>query len=89
MSEEPRAPKPGPERRRKVRSARPRQPAEPRREDLQEFDRGVRALVGSAPSQLSKSTAMRVRDIDRPSPAELDDAERTTEIINRHWQPPS
>ncbi|MEO6956264.1 MAG: hypothetical protein ABI137_05915 [Antricoccus sp.] len=91
MSNEPQPPKPGPVRRRRVRGTKARSPQNPERlgDDLHEFDRGVRVLVTSGPSQLSKDTAMRVRDIDRPTAEDLEDAEQTTELIRRNWQPPT
>lgn len=91
MSNEPQPPKPGQVRRRRVRAAKQQAPEPTGRlgDDVQDFDRGVRALVTSGPSQLSKATAMRVRDINRPSVSEMEDAEQATELVRRHWQPPT
>jgi len=50
-------------------------------------ERGIRALVGAGPTQIPKDVAMRVRDASRPTEEDLDEAERTTQVVRRNWQP--
>lgn len=45
-------------------------------------------LVGAGSSQLGLSAALRGRDVNRPSAADLADAERDLVIVRRHWSPP-
>jgi hypothetical protein len=54
-----------------------------------EYDRSIRQLVTSRPTQIPKDVAMRVRDAARPSADELREAEATVEIVRRYWTPPS
>ncbi len=51
-------------------------------------ERGLRELVGAGPSQLGLSKALRGRDVDRPSDADLEAAERDLVIVRRNWKPP-
>jgi hypothetical protein len=51
-------------------------------------ERGLRGLVGAGPSQLGVSGALRGRDVNRPTEADLAEAEREVVIVRRHWQPP-
>lgn len=50
-------------------------------------ERGMRALIGAGPSQISREVAMRTRDAAQPTEAELAEAERDTEVVRRNWQP--
>lgn len=76
----------------------PRQPArnspEPRdSHDLvdghKDNERGVRALIASGPSQISRIATMRARDINRPTDEEIAAAEADVEVIHRNWKPPA
>jgi hypothetical protein len=51
--------------------------------------RGLRNLVGAGPSQLGVSGALRGRDVNRPTEADLAEAERDVVIVRRHWKPPA
>ncbi len=53
----------------------------------QSAERGLRELVGAGPSQLSLSRALRARDLNRPTDAELAEAEREVVVTRRNWQP--
>lgn len=48
----------------------------------------MRALVGAGPSQLGVEGALRGRDVNRPTDADLAEAERDVVIVRRHWTPP-
>jgi hypothetical protein len=61
-------------------------PAKRRRPDPNE--RGLRDLVGSGPSQLGPTRAMRARDANRPTEADLAEAEEEVVLVRRHWKPP-
>jgi hypothetical protein len=61
-------------------------PARRRRTDPSE--RTLRDLVGSGPSQLAPSRALRARDANRPTDADLAAAEQQVVIVRRHWTPP-
>lgn len=52
-------------------------------------ERGLRSLVGAGPSQLGVSGALRGRDVNRPTEAELAEAERDVVIVRRNWKPPA
>lgn len=52
-------------------------------------DRGWRDLIGSSPSQVGVSGALRARDVARPGPEELAAAERDVVMVRRQWQPPA
>ena len=52
-------------------------------------ERGMRDLVGAGHSQVGVDGALRARDVNRPSAADLAEAERTVTIVRRHWKPPS
>jgi len=72
----------------------PASPSEPRdsydpAEGSKDNDHGVRALIGSGPSQIPRIAAMRTRDINRPTDEELEAAEADVEIIRRNWKPPT
>lgn len=51
-------------------------------------ERGLRGLVGSGPSQVGVSGAMRARDAARPRAADLHAAEAELVIVRRHYLPP-
>ena len=51
-------------------------------------ERAARGLVGAGRSQIRRDQAMRVRDIDRPSDEDLDEAEAQVRVVHRNWQPP-
>lgn len=54
-----------------------------------ENDHGVRALIGSGPSQIRRIAAMRARDINRPTDEEIEAAEADVEVVRRNWKPPT
>lgn len=58
----------------------------PARDQAAERD-GMRDIVGAGPSQLGVSGALRGRDVNRPSAADLADAERDVVIVRRNWRP--
>jgi hypothetical protein len=64
-------------------------PVAPRRVDPANRDgeRNLRDLVGAGPSQLGVSGSLRGRDADRPTPADLAEAERDLVIVRRNWTP--
>lgn len=66
-----------------------RQPSEPSARTLRETERGWRDLAGNGSSQLGVSGALRARDVSRPGPAELAEAERNVQLVRRQWQPPA
>ncbi len=49
----------------------------------------LRGLVAPGPSALSPQTAMRARDVARPSAAELARAERELVMVRRNYRPPA
>lgn len=49
----------------------------------------ARDLVAAKPSQVPRERAMRVRDIDRPTEADLAEAEESVRVVHRHWKPRS
>jgi hypothetical protein len=52
-------------------------------------ERGLRDLVGAGPSQLGPTRAMRARDLNRPTEADLAAAEQDLVIVRRRWKPPA
>ena len=50
-------------------------------------ERAARGLIGGGPSQISRAAAMRARDVDRPSAADLAEAEESVQIVHRNWKP--
>lgn len=66
--------------------AEPTRPA-PRRARAETGDRGLRDIVGSGPSRLGVSRALRGRDVDRPTAEDLAAAERDVVIVRRDWKP--
>ncbi|HEY9388702.1 MAG TPA: hypothetical protein VIR27_02900 [Mycobacteriales bacterium] len=61
----------------------------PHRDDRGERgERGLRGLVGSGPSQVGVSGALRARDAARPSEADLRAAEAELVVVRRHYVPP-
>jgi hypothetical protein len=48
----------------------------------------LRELVGGGKSQLGVSGALRGRDVNRPTPADLAEAEERVVLVRRHWTPP-
>lgn len=64
-------------------------PAKPRgRNPRRSEDRGWRDLVGSGPSQVGVSGALRARDVARPTEDDLAAADRDLVIVRRQWKPP-
>jgi hypothetical protein len=59
----------------------------PKRRRGDPSERGLRDIVGAGPSQLPPTRAMRARDLNRPSDAELAAAEQDLVIVRRHWKP--
>ena len=51
-------------------------------------DRGLRDLVGAGPSQLGVSGALRGRDVNRPTDADLAEAERDIVIVRPALEAP-
>ena len=49
--------------------------------------RGERDLAGSGMSQVGPTGAMRARDLNRPTDADLAEAQAELEIVRRHWAP--
>jgi hypothetical protein len=58
-----------------------------RRAPRENNERGLRDLVGSGPSQLGVSGALRGRDVNRPTAEDIAEAERDLQIVRRNWQP--
>jgi len=52
-----------------------------------DVERNLRELVGAGPSQLSVGRALRVRDADQPTEADLAQAEADLVIVRRNWAP--
>jgi hypothetical protein len=50
-------------------------------------DRGLRDLVGAGRSQVGVSGALRARDVNRPTPEDLAEAERDVVLVRRDWRP--
>ena len=50
-------------------------------------ERGLRGLAGAGPSQVSVERALRARDVNRPTAADLEAAEREVTIVRRDWRP--
>jgi hypothetical protein len=50
-------------------------------------ERSTRDLIGAGPSQVGVSGALRARDVDRPSDADLAEAEAQVVLIHRNWTP--
>jgi hypothetical protein len=65
------------------------QQSEPSARTIRETERGWRDLAGNGSSQLGVSGALRARDVARPGPAELAEAERNVQLVRRQWQPPA
>ena len=63
-----------------------RAPSRPARSEP--VERGLREIVGAGPSQLGPVRAMRARDANRPTDAELAEAEQEVELVRRNWKPP-
>jgi hypothetical protein len=47
----------------------------------------LRDLVGAGPSQVGVSRALRARDVNRPTEADIAAAEREVMLVRRHWKP--
>lgn len=47
----------------------------------------MRDLVGAGHSQVSLTNALRARALNRPTDADLAEAEAALVIVRRHWQP--
>jgi hypothetical protein len=54
----------------------------------EQTERGLRDIVGAGPSQLGPVRAMRARDANRPTAADLAKAEQEVELVRRNWKPP-
>jgi len=67
-----------------VRAAQPKPRRRPR-----DAEGGLRELIGGGKSQLGVDKALRGRDVNRPTDADLDAAERDIAIVRRHWTPPT
>jgi hypothetical protein len=52
-------------------------------------ERGMRDLVGAGRSTVGVEGALRARDVNRPTDADLDEAERSVRLVRRNWQPPT
>ena len=63
-------------------------PAQRPRRDTDRGERGLRGLVGSGPSQVGVSGALRARDAARPTAADLRAAEAELVVVRRHYVPP-
>lgn len=63
-----------------------RAPSRPTRSEP--VERGLREIVGAGPSQLGPVRAMRARDANRPTDADLAKAEEEVELVRRNWKPP-
>jgi hypothetical protein len=50
-------------------------------------ERGLRDLVGGGRSQLGPDRALRARDVNRPTPQDLAEAEQDVVLVHRHWRP--
>ena len=50
-------------------------------------ERSARGLIAGGPSQIRRDQAMRARDVDRPSAADLAEAEQTLRVVHRNWRP--
>jgi hypothetical protein len=69
----------------------PRSPSGRRERDARTAgsgDRGLRELVGGGKSQLGVDGALRGRDVNRPTDADLAEAEQNVTIVRRHWTAP-
>jgi hypothetical protein len=64
------------------------EPAAAKRRRPEPSERGLRDLVGSGPSQVGPTRAMRARDANRPTEADLAQAEQEVALVRRHWKPP-
>ncbi|HVX45079.1 MAG TPA: hypothetical protein VHC49_14415 [Mycobacteriales bacterium] len=64
---------------------RPAPPKDQSRPDKAE--RSLRGLIGSGPTQVSVSAAMRARDAARPDEQDIAAAERDLTIVRRHYEP--
>ena len=64
------------------------EPAPAKRRRTEPSERGLRDLVGSGPSQVGPTRAMRARDVNRPTEADLAEAEQEVALVHRHWKPP-
>ncbi|MFV0534862.1 MAG: hypothetical protein ACK5MR_14580 [Cumulibacter sp.] len=51
--------------------------------------RAVHEVVANSPSQIERSRAMRVRDVNRPSAEDFAEVEETLRIVRRNWKPPT
>lgn len=73
--------------------ATPKHPAaKPRRKATSResaHERTLRDLVGGGRSQVGVSGALRARDVNRPTPKDLAEAEREVVIVRRNWKPPT
>jgi|SRR5580765_2289153 len=67
----------------------PPRPRPARADPGERAERGLRELAGGGKSQVGVDGALRARDVDRPSAADLAEAEATVKIVRRNWTPPS
>lgn len=66
----------------------PKSAGRPPRRDSDRGERGLRGLVGSGPSQVGVSGALRARDAARPRVEDLRAADEELVVIRRHYVPP-
>lgn len=62
-------------------------PPKPVAKAERDAERGLRGLIGSGPSQVGISGALRARDASRPTDADLAAAEQDLAIVRRHYVP--
>lgn len=65
----------------------PKPPPRKQRPARDPAERGLRDLVGAGHSQVGVSGALRGRDVNRPTEADLAEAEEQLVIVRRHWTP--
>jgi hypothetical protein len=49
----------------------------------------MRDLTGASHSALGVEGALRARDVNRPTAADLEAAEAEVQLVRRHWTPPA
>lgn len=62
---------------------------ERRRRADPDSDRSLRGLVSTRDTQVPAELAMRAREVDLPSAAELAEVEAGIVLVRRHYQPPA
>jgi hypothetical protein len=61
--------------------------AETSQAETNALERGLRGLVGSGSSQVSRAAAMRARDATRPRERDLARSEAELVVVRRYWTP--